>query len=116
MEKTKRWEHFNLSLVVIFVSIGISLFAFMTANSNPTGYAAANSKNTFESSNLLEFKDVKSMITLPVGRYYIDNDGIVYWLDDSSRPAVAKVNNIPDGQKNKEVYVDNNGNVGFIIS
>ena len=53
---------------------------------------------------------------LAAGNYYIDENGIVYWTDDSSSPAIAKVNSIDESQKNRPIYIDNNGNVGYSIS
>ena len=113
----KKGEHFNIALAVIFVSIAVSLFAFMTGNNNITGYAVSNPENTVaQASSLQEFKDMNSLRSLAVGKYFIDEDGIVYWLGDDSRPAIGKVNSIQESQKNREIYIDNDGNLGYIIS
>ena len=120
MKKNKRGEHFNIALIVIFISIVVSLFAFMGAgNSNQiTGFAVSDSGNSpthTQQPELLQFSSVTSLGSLSSGAYFIDAGGVVYWLDDSSRPAVAKVIHLSDSQKNREIYIDNDGNIGYLI-
>lgn len=112
----KKGEHFNSALIVILLSIAVSLLAFMGENKSNkvTGYAISDSY-TQDQSDLLQFKSVSSLGTLTSGRYYIDGESIVYWMDDNSRPAIGKITYLSDSQRNREVYVDKDGNVGYII-
>lgn len=114
-------EHFNFALIAIFLSIFITLFAFISEENKITGFATGTApKNsyygTIAQSNLQEFNDVKSLGSSAAGNYYIDGDGIVYWTDDESNPAIAKVKFIDESQKNRHIYIDNNGNIGYVIS
>ena len=120
MKKNKRGEHFNIALIVIFISIAVSLISFMSAdNSNQaTGFAVSdlgNSAAHTQQPELLQFSAVSSLSRLSSGSYYIDADGVVYWLDDISRPAIGKVIHLSDSQKNREMYIDKDGNVGYLI-
>ena len=115
----KRGEHFNIALAVIFVSMAVSLLAFMSEDKNSvTGFATAEyaSSDKPDAGPLLnEFNNIRDLGSLAKGSYYIDNEGIVYWLDDSSKPAVAKLNYIQDAQKNRLIYIDGNGNIGYVL-
>ena len=120
MKKNKRGEHFNIALIVILISIAVSLFAFKSEDnsSQVTGFAVSDSVNPVthtQQPELLQFSSVGSLSTLSPGSYYIDADGVVYWLDDSSKPAIAKVIHLSDSQKNREIYIDKDGNVGYLI-
>ena len=112
----KKGEHFNSALIVILMSIAVSLLAFMGEDNlnKVTGFAVSDSYSQ-EQPTLLQFKSVSSLGSLSSGRYYIDEEGMVYWMDDNSRPAIGKITYLSDSQKNREVYVDKNGNVGYII-
>ena len=120
MKKNKRGEHFNIALMIVLVSIAVSLLAFKSENnsSQVTGFAVSDLVNPVahvQQPELLQFSSVSSLSTLSSGSYFIDADGIVYWLDDSSRPAIARVVHLSDSQKNRAIYVDNDGNVGYLI-
>ncbi len=118
MLKNKRAEHFQNAMAVILLAISISIVAFATGN-KITGFAVedgqqAPNQDVFVPS-LKEFNSVNDLSTLSAGNYYIDGDGIVYWLDDDSRPSVAKVNNAADNQKYRQIYIDADGNIGYVI-
>lgn len=116
--KNKKGEKFGFGLLVVFLSISISLFAFVSEQNNITGFAAfENNKEQAKiiQNDLAEFNDVNSLITLAAGNYYIDDEGIVYWIDDSSRPAIARVRNVDETQKNRNIYIDDNGRVGYVL-
>ncbi len=114
MEKThKQKDHFNSALIVILLAIAVPLFAFMNEGRDYAGLAT--SPVTVEFQAFQEYNDVNSLRTLAPGTYYIDNDGTVFWLDDESRPAVAKVNYADESQKNRAIYIDNEGNIGYLI-
>jgi len=115
--QNKRERHFRNALIVIILAITIVLLAFLGEDiRNLTGFATANPYYAPASSNLAGFKTIGDLATLSAGTYYIDQSGIVYWADDVSEPAVAKVDFIDENQKNRLIYIDKNGNVGYIIS
>lgn len=124
--KSKSGEKFGLGMLIILLSMSISLFAFLTQDKNLVGLAASNldsgsskAENNFDSlsdNDLREFKDVNSLATLAAGNYFIDSDGIVYWFDDESKPAVAKVNSLDESQKRKQIYIDDGGRIGYVLS
>jgi len=119
--KNKKGDHFKYALIVVFVVIGVFAFAFDNEDKkykNLTGFATIklNPEKPDISDDLLQFEDVGSLSTLSTGSYYLDSNGFVYWLDEESRPAVAKVSFIDESQKRRNIYIDHNGNVGYLIS
>ena len=117
LSKNKLGNHFRYALIVIFLSIAISMLAFITQDKGLVGFATINynSNAVTTQSNLIEFKDVKSLGSLAAGKYYIDEHGVVFWMEDDSKPAIAKVDFIDESQKNRYIYVDKEGNVGYLI-
>jgi len=115
MINNKRGEHFRAALTVISLSIAISLFAFMSEENKITGFATSTATYVTSQPNLIEFENVDALGSLAAGNYFIDGDGIVYWLDDSSKPAIAKVKNIDEIEKNRKIYIDNEGNIGYSL-
>ena len=115
MIKNKRGEHFKFALIAIFLSIFISLIAFNSEGNKITGYVTSTADEVVVQQSLLEFEDVSSLNSLASGNYYLDDYGVVYWLDDTSRPAIARLNFVSDSQKNRAIYIDNNGNIGYLI-
>ena len=113
--KNKRGEHFNFALVAISLSIFISIIAFMTEDSGVTGFVTASPTYDVADSNIRNFDNMDDLRSLSKGNYYIDGNGIVYWLDDESRPAIAKVAYIRDENRNRQVFIDNEGNIGYVI-
>lgn len=118
--KSKSGEHnLGFGIFIVFLSIAASLFAFISEDKNVTGAVTAEpapEDALFAVQILTEFKDIKSLAVLSAGNYYIDNGGVVYWIDDESKPAVAKLAYIDDAQKNKNIYIDNGGRIGYVIS
>ncbi|MBI2647504.1 hypothetical protein HYW99_03435 [Candidatus Woesearchaeota archaeon] len=113
MIKNKRGENFRLGLFVIAISIVISALAFLTS-SNITSFVTSDTDtSTYTTNYLKEFTYVDSLSTLAPGNYYIDGDGIVYWLDDDSAPAIAKVTVVYESQKNRQIYVDKEGDISY---
>lgn len=112
----RKGESFNAALFVILLSIYFVALAFLTEN-NKVGLAASNlnSHSSVSEPKLIEFQDFNSLSSLASGEYYIDNNGKVYWTDDESRPMVAKVKLLSNLQKNRYVYVDKNGKIGYVI-
>ena len=112
-------NHFNFALIAILLSMSASLLAFYSEGSKITGFATgAGSEvnhNFVDRSSLPEFNNVKSLGTLGTGKYYVDSDGIVYWLDDESKPAVARLRFTDESQKNMALYIDKDGNVGYLL-
>ena len=121
--QNKSGQEFSSGVFIVILTISISLFAFISEGNNITGFATLDNKeagNTKEEisiipNNLMEFNDIKS-ITLAAGNYYVDDEGIIYWIDDESRPPVARLKNIDEIQKNKNIYIDDEGRVGYVLS
>jgi len=103
---------------LILISITVSIIAFVSEDKKITGFAtvSTDSEETIITQELREFNNVDELSTLAPGNYYVDDSGIVYWLDDSSLPVVARIRHLQDDQRGIKVYVDSNGNVGYIIS
>lgn len=115
--KNKTGESFQFSVFIVFLSIAISLFAFISEENKITGFVVgADLTAAFIQPVLIEFKDVDSLKTLVAGNYYVDSNGIVYWVDDESMPAIAKVDFIDESQKNQHIYIDNEGRIGYLLS
>lgn len=118
LTKNKSGEKFNIGLFVVALAISVSLFAFISEENKVTGFVIveANQERQIPQPVLLEFNDVDSLSTLAAGNYYIDENGIVYWIGDESRPAIAKVNFVDESQKNRHIYVDNEGRIGYVLN
>ena len=121
--KNKKGEKLGFGLIIVIFSIVISLFAFVSENNKTTGFAVledsedgiAQESMQIISDNLIEFNGISSLSTLAPGNYFIDDDGIVYWIDDESRPAIAIVKIHDEIQENRHIYIDDEGNVGYAL-
>jgi hypothetical protein len=113
--KNKRGGHFRAALTVILLSMTISILAFISEDDKITGFAVIEPSYIIAQPSLIEFGNVDALGSLAPGNYFIDEDGIVYWLDDSSKPAIAKVYQIDEIEKNRKIYIDNNGNIGYLL-
>lgn len=112
----KKGEKFEIGLFIVVAAISLSLFSFMTEENAITGFVTNSLDNSnTEFANLIEFDDVNSLSTLSAGNYYIDENGIVYWVDDELSPAVAKVGYFDENQKNRYIYIDSEGRIGYIL-
>ena len=111
----KRGEHFNSALLAIVLSIFVSSLAFLSEERSLTGFVAYEQEFAQAGQNLLVFDNVNSLRTLSAGNYYVDGDGIVYWLDDESVPAIARVSSLSESQENRKIHIDNQGNVGYLL-
>lgn len=112
----KRAEHFNSALLAIVLSIAVVSLAFLSEDRNLTGFVAYEEQDfVIEKPNLIVFDDVNSLRTLAPGNYYVDGNGIVYWIDDDSKPAIAKVSSLSESQKNRKIHIDNEGNIGYLL-
>ncbi len=111
------YDHFKLALVVISLAILIPSIAFISEKRDIAGLASSSLQYSSSGEpSLQELDNVKSLGTLVTGNYYIDDSGIVYWTDDSSSPPIAKVRSIQEKEKNRRIYVDDSGNVGYALS
>lgn len=109
-------EIFSEALLVTSLVITITLFAFIGEDSKITGFAAAENKGgTTIEHYLFEFDDMKYLGYLPTGHYYIDNDGIVYHINENLRNPIAKIKFIDEIHKDRHVYVDDYGRVGYVL-
>ena len=116
--KHREKDHFKSALVAVALVTFISLIGLMSGQNNLTGFATSTSYNADAATqiNVKEYNNVKSLGVLNPGNYYIDANGFVYWMDDDSTPAVAKVKTLTDDQRNRKIYIDDQGNVGYIIN
>ena len=110
-----RKNHFNSALLAVIVSMSVISLAFMSESNDITGFAVSEEPSQSVHA-VAELKDFKSLETLSPVNYYVNGEGIVYWLDDSSLPVVVRIRHLQDDQRGIKVYVDSNGNVGYIIS
>jgi hypothetical protein len=111
--KPKHKDHFAAALLAVIISMTVFSLAFMGGN-GVTGYAV-NEQSQVKYA-VIEFNEFKDIATLSPGNYYVNNDGLVYWLDEPSLLVVAKVNNLDEFSKSRKVYVDKEGNIGYPIS
>ena len=115
LQKESSRDKFMIGLNVVLFSIIITMIAFITEDKRIIGLATLPSSIDAMQNNLIEFNDVDSL-TLGAGTYYIDSNGIVYWADDESMPAVAKLKQFDIDQENKYVYIDKQGRIGYLIN
>ncbi len=108
-------EHFRAAMVAVLVFTAISLAAFMTEeNKGATGFVTGSDTINLNS-DLRGYDGIDSIRSLAKGNYYIDDNGVLYWLDDDSRPAIGIVYNIRDIYKGRFIYIDHEGNIGYLI-
>ena len=78
LNNNKRGEHFNIALAVIFVSMAVSLLAFMSEDKNSvTGFVTSEygaSYNVDVAPLLKEFNNIDDLGSLAKGNYYIDSE------------------------------------------
>ena len=116
--KNKKAEKFNSGIFVIFLAISISLIAFISEDNKITGFVTLSNIETTNTNQpyIKEYEDVKSLSSLAAGDYYIDDEGIVYYIDDELKLPMGKVKFIDDVQKDKHIYIDRNGNIGYVLT
>ena len=115
--KNKIGEKFGFGVIIVFLAMAISLFSFVSEENKITGLVIFEdvAQNIVRTSDLRDFKDVNSLSILAAGNYYINENGIVYWVDDESSPAVGQLNNFDENLKNQEIYIDNYGRIGYVL-
>ena len=115
--KNKSREKFSNGVLLIILSITISTLAFISEDNRITGFVTLNKDlgDTAIKNNLIELKNIDSLKTFAVGNYYVDGDGIVYWIDDKSKPAIAKVKSVDEIHKNRHIYIDKEGRIGYVL-
>ena len=115
--------NFGFGIFIIFLAMAVSLFAFISEENKITGFVALEdeendaTQNNIQiiSSNLIEFENFNSLSALAPGNYFIDDDGIVYWIDDESGPAIAIVKLRDEIQENRRIYIDDEGRIGYAL-
>ena len=115
LTKNTTGENFINGVIIIMASIMLFMFAFISEGNKITGYSIASIDSDKITTNLIEFNDINSLSTLSVGNYYIDSDGIVYYLDDNLKLAIAKVIFVDEVNKNRHIYIDNEGRIGYVL-
>ena len=116
--KNKSRNRFSAAVFIILLSMLISLFAFVSEDNKTTGFVTIDNNQEIvrvTPPTLIEFKNINS-ITLSAGNYYVDENGFVYWTDDESRPAIAKVKFVDDSQKERYIYIDDEGSIGYMLN
>lgn len=118
MIKNKSRDKFGAGLLIVLLAVSVSLFSFITEENKITGLAALESaqKNSQQTFGLRDFKDINSLASMAAGNYYIDENGIVYWMDDESMPAIGQLNNFDEILKNRSIYIDSEGRIGYPLS
>ena len=115
----RKGESFKFGLLVIGASILLSLLALTSRQNSITGYAGYGANLQYQQvsqySNLRQFDSFDSIKSLAAGNYFIDGNGIIYWMDDETKPAIVRVNLLRDLQKNRYIYIDNEGKIGYNI-
>ena len=112
--KKKDGENLRVALFLVFVAVSVSILAFLSEDGGITGQAT-NVPNQVSQPDLIEFEDIRDLGNLAAGKYYIDGNGIVYWMEGNGMPKVAKIKYVDSSQIGRHVYVDFEGNVGFLI-
>lgn len=110
----KDGEHFGFALFIVFALIAAISLAFVTENGAITGRATADLGQV--SYGLMEFDNMNALEILAPGIYYVDGNGVVYLVEEHGSQPIAKVKYFEEIQKGKRIYVDNEGNVGYLIS
>ncbi len=118
MKKNKKGEKFGFGVFIVLFAISVSLISFISEDNSLTGFAvqenqAQESKAVPQS--LPIFRDINSLGSLAVGNYYVDENGIVYWDEYPSKIPVAKISIIDENQKNREIYIDSRGRIGYVL-
>ena len=118
MLKNKSGEEFGFGVFIVFLAVAISLFAFISEENQITGLVTieTTSQNFVKASDLMNIKDINSLGSLAAGNYYIDGNGIVYWTNNDSKVAIAQLNNFDENMKNKEIYIDKYGRIGYVLN
>ena len=114
--RKKNANHFKFSVLVVTFTIVVSLIAFMTEESKISGYSTYTSQISDSNQVFNEYENVEALGTLAKGNYYIDNDGYVYWIEPYTKPLVARVKHLDESQKNRQIYIDSSGNIGYVLS
>ena len=103
MVRGKKGNHFPIAIIVILVVIILFVTAFFT-ESKLSGMAVYSGLEQIEASELYEFAE---------GNCYIDDNGVVYWIDDSSKPAIAQLHSMRDAYSDRYFYVSDDGMVFY---
>ena len=122
----KHPDHFQIALVVVFLSILLPSIAFISENKNSVGLAAdslgvyispySDEQQAMSVFGLKEFDDFNELSSLAQGYYYIDSNAFVYWISDGSQILVAHVKNTGYSQTSKKLYIDDDGNIRYVVS
>ena len=103
MIKGNKSNLFPTAVIVILVIIVLFVTAFFT-ESKLSGMAVYSGLEQIEASELYEFAE---------GNYYIDDNWVVYWIDDSSKPAIAQLHSMRDAYSDRYFYVSDDGMVFY---
>ena len=112
----KRNNSFEIGILFIVSAISITMLGFLSEEKNLAGHAAANENTGYAvfNDNPL-FHNLDSLSELSPGNYIVYDNNLVYSVEDDARLLVGKISHIQDFQKNKYIYVDRDGNVGYVL-
>ena len=110
----KEKNHFLTAMLIVSALILIFSLGFLSESAEITGKAIYENSNL--QYDLALYESVEDLGVLAPGNYFIDHEGIVFWTDDDSRPAIGKVAMLEQSQGNRHIYIDMNGNVGYLFS
>ena len=106
--------HFKVALWAIAISILVFSAAFFTEDKNATGFIVSDDSVELPKANPILLNNANSLSQLSPGNYYIDMKGNVQWMDDSSRPVIAKLVSYNENELDRSVYVSIEGEVFFV--
>jgi len=112
----KQKYKFEVGLLVVLLAISVSIVSFESEEYNAVGRAAeyaAQDAADVDFLSLPSYNDFESLKYLASGNYLVDDEGILYWLDDKSIPAVGIVLSFEPEQVNRPIYIDSLGRIGY---
>ena len=113
--QNRKGGHFASAMAASALFMFVFFVAFVTEDRGITGFAVnEQDSGSVVVQNLMEFDDASSLGSLGAGNYYITADGVVYWTDQGMIP-VARIKNLHESQKNRKIYIDSFGNLGYLI-
>lgn len=110
---TRNEDKFGIGILLIFLSISVTMLGFLSEEKNIVGYAAAKEPAIITDNSV--FENIDTLSELSPGKYFVYDDGSVYSIEDDARLLVGKVKHIQDVQKNTYLYVDRNGDIGYVL-
>lgn len=112
-KRTRNEDKFGVGILLIILSISVTMFGFLSEERNIVGYAAGENRAINEGNAILYAYN--SLSELSPGKYFVYDDGSVYSIEEYAKLFVGKVKHVQEIHKNRNLYVDRNGNVGYVL-